>query len=32
VILGGIKSIAKVCEFLVPFMAIFYVGGCLGFS
>jgi AGCS family alanine or glycine:cation symporter len=29
VILGGIKSIAKVCEFLVPFMAIFYVGGCL---
>src|SRR6266508_1443268 len=29
VILGGIKSIAKVCEFLVPFMAILYVGGCL---
>jgi AGCS family alanine or glycine:cation symporter len=29
VILGGIKSIAKVCEALVPFMAIFYVGGCL---
>src|SRR6266481_3387143 len=29
VILGGIKKIAKVCEFLVPFMAIFYVGGCL---
>jgi AGCS family alanine or glycine:cation symporter len=29
VILGGIKSIAKVCEVLVPFMAIFYVGGCL---
>jgi AGCS family alanine or glycine:cation symporter len=29
VILGGIKSIAKVCEGLVPFMAIFYVGGCL---
>jgi AGCS family alanine or glycine:cation symporter len=28
VILGGIKSIAKVCETLVPFMAIFYVGGC----
>ena len=28
VILGGIKSIAKVCEALVPFMAIFYVGGC----
>lgn len=29
VILGGIKSIATVCEYLVPFMAIFYVGGCL---
>jgi alanine or glycine:cation symporter, AGCS family len=29
VILGGIKSIANVCEKLVPFMAIFYVGGCL---
>jgi alanine or glycine:cation symporter, AGCS family len=29
VILGGIRWIAKVCEFLVPFMAIFYVGGCL---
>ncbi|HNV70908.1 MAG TPA: sodium:alanine symporter family protein [Candidatus Ozemobacteraceae bacterium] len=29
VILGGIKSIARVCELLVPFMAIFYVGGCL---
>lgn len=29
VILGGIKSIAKVCEKLVPFMAIFYVVGCL---
>ena len=29
VILGGIKSIAKVCEALVPFMAIFYVIGCL---
>jgi AGCS family alanine or glycine:cation symporter len=29
VILGGIRSIAKVCETLVPFMAIFYVGGCL---
>lgn len=28
VILGGIKSIAKVCEGLVPFMAIFYVAGC----
>jgi AGCS family alanine or glycine:cation symporter len=29
VILGGIRSIAAVCERLVPFMAIFYVGGCL---
>lgn len=28
VILGGIKSIANVCEKLVPFMAIFYVLGC----
>ena len=29
VILGGIQSIARVCERLVPFMAIFYVLGCL---
>jgi len=29
VILGGIKSIARFCEFLVPFMAIFYVLGCV---
>lgn len=29
VILGGIKSIAKVCEKLVPIMAIFYVIGCV---
>lgn len=29
VIFGGIKSISKVCEKLVPFMAIFYVLGCL---
>ena len=29
VIFGGIKSIAKVCERLVPIMAIFYVAGCL---
>ena len=29
VILGGIRSIAQVCEILVPFMAIAYVGGCL---
>ncbi len=28
VILGGVKSIASVCEKLVPFMAIFYVVGC----
>ncbi len=29
VILGGVKSIAKVCEALVPFMALFYIIGCL---
>jgi len=29
VILGGIKSIATVCERLVPFMAITYVTGCI---
>lgn len=29
VILGGIRSIARVCETLVPFMAVFYVLGCL---
>jgi AGCS family alanine or glycine:cation symporter len=29
VILGGIQSIASVCEKLVPFMAVFYVLGCL---
>jgi AGCS family alanine or glycine:cation symporter len=29
VILGGIKWIARVCEMLVPFMALFYVAGCL---
>jgi AGCS family alanine or glycine:cation symporter len=28
VILGGIKSIANVCEKLVPFMAFFYMLGC----
>ncbi|SDE90971.1 alanine/glycine:cation symporter family protein [Sporomusa acidovorans] len=28
VILGGVKSIASVCEKLVPFMAVFYVLGC----
>ena len=29
VIFGGIKSIANVCERLVPFMAFFYVIGCI---
>lgn len=29
VIFGGIKSISRVCELLVPFMAVFYVLGCL---
>jgi AGCS family alanine or glycine:cation symporter len=29
VILGGIKSIARVCEMLVPFMAVVYVAGCV---
>lgn len=29
VIFGGIKSIANVCEKLVPFMAAFYVLGCV---
>jgi AGCS family alanine or glycine:cation symporter len=29
IIIGGIKSIAKVCNKLVPFMAVFYVLGCL---
>lgn len=29
VIFGGIKSIARVCEKLVPFMALFYVLGCI---
>ena len=28
VILGGVKSIARVCGALVPFMALFYVLGC----
>jgi AGCS family alanine or glycine:cation symporter len=28
VIIGGIKSIARYCEKLVPFMALFYVIGC----
>lgn len=29
VIIGGVKSIARVCGMLVPFMAIFYVLGCI---
>lgn len=29
VIFGGIKAIANVCEKLVPFMAVFYVVGCI---
>lgn len=29
VILFGIKGIGKVCSFLVPFMALFYIVGCL---
>ena len=28
VILGGIRSIARVCQWLVPFMAIVYIVGC----
>lgn len=28
-ILGGVKSISKVCGMLVPFMALFYVLGCI---
>ena len=29
VVLGGVKSIARVCGMLVPFMAFFYVIGCI---
>jgi AGCS family alanine or glycine:cation symporter len=29
VVIGGVKSIARVCSMLVPFMAIFYVLGCI---
>lgn len=29
VILGGVKSIARVCMVLVPFTAVFYVVGCI---
>lgn len=29
VIIGGVKSIAKVCGMLVPFMALLYILGCI---
>ncbi|MBQ9232183.1 MAG: sodium:alanine symporter family protein [Prevotella sp.] len=29
VVLGGVRSIARVCSMLVPFMALFYVAGCI---
>ena len=29
VIISGVKSIAKVCGMLVPFMALFYILGCI---
>lgn len=29
VVIGGVKSIANVCSMLVPFMALFYVIGCV---
>ena len=29
VMLGGAKQISKVCTYLVPFMSVFYFGGCL---
>lgn len=29
VVLGGVRSIARVCTMFVPLMAIFYVAGCL---
>ena len=29
VVLGGVKSIARVCGALVPFMSLFYVLGCI---
>lgn len=28
VIMGGAKQIAKICTWLVPFMSLFYLGGC----
>lgn len=29
VVVGGVKSIARICSLFVPFMAVCYVGGCL---
>lgn len=29
VVIGGVKSISRVCGMLVPFMAVFYVLGCI---
>lgn len=29
VILGGVRWIARVCQILVPFMVVLYLGGCL---
>ena len=29
VIVGGVRSISKVCSMLVPFMALLYVVGCI---
>ncbi len=29
VIIGGVKSISKICTRLVPFMALFYILGCI---
>ncbi len=29
VVFGGIKSISRICVFLIPFMAVFYLLGCL---
>lgn len=29
VVLGGLKIISRLCEFLIPFMAILYVTGCI---
>jgi len=29
VVLGGVRSIAKVCSMLVPVMAVSYIGGCI---